>query len=169
MKQLFFVYAIFLSLISCLGTKIMATGETLTSKYAGQYSFGSDLENGSMGSISIYPETDSTILFYIELNQGAPSYNSGTLYGRVAIRNGQGIFYTESQDSDDGCKWNFYFAANDLNISTIDDQYACGFGHAVFVDGIYKKQATKAIDYFKDMEGTKIYFEKTKPEDYYRD
>jgi hypothetical protein len=168
MKHLLLLLIV-VSLISCVATKPITSSGTLTAKYAGHYSFGSDLESGSMGNISIYPETDTTILFYVELNRGAPSYNSGTLYGRVAIRYGTGTFYTESQYSDDGCKWIFDFTANNLTIRTIDDQYACGFGHGVFIDGIFNKQATKAIDYFKDMEGTKIYFEKTKPEDYYRD
>ncbi len=168
MKQVLLLFPVFLSL-SCIETKPITSNGTLTAKYAGHYSFGSDLDSGSMGNISIYPETDTTILFYVELNRGAPSYNSGTLYGRVMIRNGKGTFYTESPYSDDGCKWNFDFATNTLTIRTIDEQYACGFGNAVFIDGIFNKQATKAIDYFKDMEGTKIYFERTKPEDYYRD
>lgn len=48
--------------------------------YAGSYSFGSNVEKRSVGSLIVYPETDSTILFYFQGNKGAPSYNIGQLY-----------------------------------------------------------------------------------------
>lgn len=44
-----------------------------TAVYAGVYTFGKDTEAPN-GSIIVYPETDTTILFYIELSNGAPAY-----------------------------------------------------------------------------------------------
>jgi hypothetical protein len=52
--------------------------KTATAKYLGIYSYGDDVEKGKTGTVFIYPETDSTILFYIDLNRGAPSYNMGS-------------------------------------------------------------------------------------------
>lgn len=63
-----------------------------TMKYAGTFSYAKD-KNGATGTILIYPESDSTILFYIEINRGAPSYNMGSLYGRLKIIKGQGLTY----------------------------------------------------------------------------
>lgn len=45
-----------------------------TAKYAGVYTYGDTTEYGA-GSIIIYPESDTTVLFYFETNRGAPSYH----------------------------------------------------------------------------------------------
>lgn len=137
-----------------------------TSKYAGTYSFGANIEKGRVGSIIIYPETDNTILFYIDINRGAPSYNMGSLYGRVAIKNGVGTFYTKFDYADMGCKWGLKFSKNTLTIATIDNQYECGFGGNVFADGDYILKSNKAVDHFETMEGQKFFFKTTKPEEF---
>ena len=169
MKKTLIFGLLFFSIISYGQTKIDRTNKLLTSKYAGTYGYGKDVEKGRIGTIFIYPETDSTILFYIDLNRGAPSYNMGSLYGRVKIINSSGTFYTKFDYSDNGCKWTFLFLRSNLTIKTIDEQDNCGFGGAVFADGIFKRISNKMLDYFEDMEGKKIYFKTTKPEDYYKD
>jgi hypothetical protein len=138
----------------------------LTLNYAGTYSYGTDVEKGGIGTIFIYPETDSTILFYIDLNRGAPSYNMGSLYGRVKIYNGNGTFYTKFDFIDNSCKWTFQFSKDILTIKTVDGQYGCGFGHAVYADGNFKRVSNKTPDYFENGEGTKVYFKTTSPEKY---
>ncbi len=159
---------LFFSIITYGQTKVKKTDKRLTSKYAGTYSYGKDIEKGRIGTIFIYSETDSTILFYIDLNRGAPSYNMGSLYGRVKIINGSGTFFTKFDYSENSCKWNFRFLKNDLTIKTVDEQDDCGFGYAVIADGIFRKTSNKMLNYFEDMEGKKIYFKNTKPEDYYK-
>ena len=57
-----------------------------TIKYTGTYQLGDDIEKERIGTITIYPETDTTVLFYIDLNRGAPSYNMGQLYGRLKVK-----------------------------------------------------------------------------------
>jgi hypothetical protein len=145
---------------------ITSSGQTttMTEMYAGTYSYGDDVEKGRIGTIFIYPESDSTILFYIDLNRGAPSYNMGSLYGRVIIKNDSGIFYTKFDYAEKGCKWIFKFSKSNLNIKVIEDE--CGFGRAVYADGEFKRVSQKSLDYFEDMEGKKIYFKTTKPEEY---
>lgn len=131
------------------------SSKLLTSKYAGLYSYGTDIEKGGIGTILIYPETDSTVLFYIDLNRGAPSYNMGSLYGRVKITDGKGTFYAKTDLTDQGCKWSFQFNDNSLVIKTIDDQYECGFGGLVYADGTYNRTSTKTPEYFENGEGIK--------------
>ena len=142
-----------------------------TSKYQGFYWYGKDVEKSSIGALLIYPETDSTVLFYIDLNRGAPSYNMGSLYGRIKVINDSGIFYSESDSLGSlgkGCKFLMQFFQNKIKIETIEDYYDCGFGYGVDVDGEFIKKSNKKIDYFEDQEGKKIYFEKTKPQEYYK-
>jgi hypothetical protein len=140
-----------------------------TYKYRGVYSYGNDIEKGRVGTIIIYAETDSTILFYFDLNRGAPSYNMGTLYGRVKINNDKGVFNIVLPYQSGGCKMTFKFTNDLLTIDEIDGFNECGFGHAVFADGEYQKQKGKFQDYFTDSEGTKYFFKKTSPEEFYKD
>lgn len=143
--------------------------ESRTDHYAGFYDMGGDIKKERIGSILVYPETDSTILFYIDVNRGAPSYNMGALYGRATIKNGNGIFYTKSTDNAKGCKWSLIFIKDRLKISTINNLDNCGFGFAVYADGIYKRKTNKRPEYFENYEGSHIFFKTTKPEDYYQE
>lgn len=168
-KQTIIVGLLLLSLIGFGQTKTDINSNFFTTKYSGVYSYGANVGKGRIGTISIYPETDSTILFYIDLNGGEPSYNMGSLYGRVKISNDTGIFYSKYDFSDTGCKRRFNFTKNSLKIETLDDQYDCGFGNGVIGDGEYKRKTYTTKDFFEDMSGNKIYFKTTNPEDYYKD
>ena len=161
--------AISLLLFSVISFGQTKTNKFLTSKYTGTYAYGRDIEKERIGTIFIFPETDTTILFYIDLNRGAPSYNMGSLYGRVKIVSNKGTFSTSFDSSNKGCKWTFLFSKNNLTIKTVDEQDYCGFGYAVFADGVFKRTSNRIISSFEDMEGKKIYFTKTKPEDYYKE
>src|ERR1044071_2763340 len=56
-----------------------------SSSIGGVYAFGTDPDREAVGSVIIYPESDSTFLFDIDFNRGAPSYNMGLLEGRGKI------------------------------------------------------------------------------------
>jgi hypothetical protein len=78
--------------------------QLMTTKYAGVYK----AEKGTIGSVTVYPETDSTILFYIDIGQRAPSFNLGQLYDRLIIKDGEGIYFSTDFDYTDekrGCRW----------------------------------------------------------------
>jgi hypothetical protein len=167
-KLTFFFGLLWLSFTCCGQTTTVMTSKPLTLKYAGTYCFGTNIEKGSVGTIFIYPEADSTILFYIYINRGAPSYNMGSLYGRLKIVNDTGTFFNKFDFSDNGCKLTFKFSKRSLTIITDDNHYECGFGHAVFADGYFKQISGKILDYFENDEGTRVYFKTTTPEDYYK-
>jgi len=137
-----------------------------TSIYAGTYSYGGVAEGDAGGMVIVYPESDSTILFYIDICRGEPSYNLGALYGRITLKGGQGVFYTKYDYSNTGCKWQFSFLNDTLKISTIDYQYECGFGNGVVADGNYSRKSCVIPDFFENGESLKVYFKKTKPEEY---
>lgn len=166
MKNLTFTLALLLVSYLSIGQKKDIHKTLLSSKYAGNYSYGKDIE-GPTGSICIYPETDTTVLFYIDINRGAPGYNMGSIYGQMKIVNSIGIFYTKFDYLDYGCKLTFHFSKNNLIVKGIE-QEGCGFGNAVYADGNYKKTSNKVLSYFQDKEGEKIYFKRTKPKDYYK-
>ena len=134
--------------------------------YAGSYYIGTDIEKGRIGSATVYPETDSTVLFYVEANRGAPSYNMGQLYGRLKLINGQGVFYSNEKNSGKSCKFSCNFKSNQMIVKTLDNEDNCGFGFGVYIDGAFKRRSKKIPSYFEDLTGSKIYFRKTSPENW---
>ena len=138
----------------------------VTDKYSGIYSFGENVEKGPVGSVTVFAETDTTILFFIDICRGAPSYNLGQLYGRLKIENGKGIYFSKYDFDEKGCKWEVTIDNNTLTIKTIYDCFECGFGGNVIADNKYIRKTLTKPEYFTDGEGTKVFFNKTSPENY---
>jgi hypothetical protein len=138
----------------------------LTDRYAGDYSYGKNVEKEAVGSITIYPETDTTVLFYIDLCKGAPSYDLGQLYARLKIKNREGLYFSKEDYNKKGCKWQVTINGDTLTIKTIDDFYDCPFGYGVIADHQYIRKSSKKYTYFINGEGHKIFFSKTSPQDY---
>jgi hypothetical protein len=135
-----------------------------TLKYSGTFRYDKGKRNAS-GTIVIYPETDTTVLFYIDISKGAPSYNMGSLYGRLKIVNGEGSY----ESKDNNCRWTVQFLKNKLTIETASESYECGFGNHVVIDGLFKQTSKTIPDYFVNGEGTKYFFNATTPEEYYNE
>ncbi len=137
-----------------------------TLQYAGKYTYGNNNDDfDAMGEVLVYPESDTTILFYIQLVVGEPSYNMGDLYGRVILINGKGVFERKSQYSEEGCKWSMEFTDNKLIIKILDEQYECGFGYGVYADGEYTRKSNAVPEYFIDFIDDKHYFKNLKIEE----
>jgi len=137
-----------------------------TKKYAGTYLTGDVLSEEGGSSLKVYPESDSTVLIYVYIQNGAPSYNFGRLYGRVSILHGKGSFHTKMDFQDNGCHWLILINKDALVVTTIDRQNDCGFGNGVSADGRYKKVSGKIPMYFVQGDGEKVYFSKVTPEQY---
>ena len=129
-----------------------------TMKYAGTFS-------SATGTILIYPESDSTVLFYIDINRGAPSYNMGSLYDRLKIIKGHGTYVSKDQ----GCQWTIQFSNDKLIIGTVKEFYDCGFGNGVLADGSFGQTSKKVPDHFVNGDGTKYFFKTTTPEKYHNE
>ena len=141
-----------------------------TLKYAGEYGYGKDTNKGPVGRIIVYPETDNIMLFYLDLNNGAPAYNTGAIYGRVKIAGDTGTFTTNYslQHKGNGCNLDLRFSKGKLNIKTVPGKDGCGFGQGVAADGEYKRYKNEVPDSFTDRAGKKIYFKNAPPDVYTR-
>jgi hypothetical protein len=162
MKYLLSIVALSLT-ISCIGQTFQYT----TSKFGGTYGYGKNIGKGT-GEILIYPESDSTILFFLSVNRGAPSYNMGTLYGRIKVKGDIGACYIKFEGSGSGCRLHFQFSKNCLKLKIVENEYDCGFGHAVFADGDYRRKSKKIPEYFEQEENERCFFRTTNPDDYYK-
>jgi hypothetical protein len=145
-------------------------------KYAGKYEDGFKKKGDSGGSIIIYPETDTTVKFYLELSNGGVSNNSGIMYGRLTIdKNGIGHYvkvnkYNDNEES--VCHFSVYFSPANITIKEDkqgqykNDEFqdvVCGFGNGVYAYGIYERKDVVIPEYFS--AGThKYYFKDIDPE-----
>jgi uncharacterized protein (TIGR02145 family) len=120
----------------------------------GTYSFG---DEGPSGTALIYPLTDSSALFYIDLSLGAPSYNSGSMSGQMAIKGSIGKYVLKDEDFD--CILNFKFSSQKLDITTESGHDNCGFGGNVYADNSYKQLDKPIPEYFIDIQGDTVFFE----------
>lgn len=139
-----------------------------TSKFVGTYSYGKDIEKEPVGSIVLYPETDSTVLFYLSVCKGASQgYRLGQLYSRLKVpASGHATFFSKFEMEEKACKWNILISNDKLKIETVDNQDGCGFGYGVIADGTYLRTSKETPQFFTDGHGEKIFFKNTKPEAY---
>ena len=140
-------------------------------KYSGVYRFGSygdTIQTGPGGQVIIYSVSNDSVLFYIDISNGPPSYNMGSLYDKLYIISDKCTFNKKFDYCVGSCIWSFVFDNDVLTIKTIENGYDCGFGGNVIADGVYKKISSSQPDYFDDAHGKRIYFAKTKPEEYYK-
>ena len=136
----------------------------VTSKYAGTYSFGDDVKKGPVGSFAVYPESDSTILFYIDVCRGAPSYNLGQVFDRLVIKDDSALYLKREAGYENGCKLKMNFKGDELIIETVEGFNECGFGGNVYADNTYHRTDKNIPKYFVTGEGDTITFKNMTPE-----
>lgn len=138
---------------------IKKENETKQPRYlGGTYSFGDDVEKGSVGTLLIYPLNSNSALFYIDLCKGPPSFNIGNLFGKMTIKNNIGLYDSNIYDDYLNCFLKFNFNGNQISIQTGEGQYDCGFGNAVSADRTYTLTNKTIPKYFVSPEADTIYF-----------
>lgn len=125
-------------------------------KYSGVYAYRIG-EDGPMGTILVYPNSDTSYLFYMDLSRGAPSYNMGARFGEVVMRGDTG-FYSVREDEFEDCTFTFLFTEKEVKVITDEAHDDCGFGYGVYADQTYPRTDTLAPTYFINMEGDSFAF-----------
>ncbi len=157
------VLGLFIASVTC-SAKTTQKEFNNTTKFAGSYSVG-DVENGARTRFIIYPETDSTVLFFVDVCKGG-SASISQLYGRALLKNGQGIYTSKKIGDKKSCKFKMTFENDTLTIKTLDACYSCGLGPDIHLDSRYERKINVVPAYFTNAEGRKVYFDKTSPEGY---
>lgn len=128
-----------------------------TAKYAGKYQFGFNSKEDSGGILVVYPKSDTTVLFNLELSRGAPSYNSGTMVQDLIIdKNGKANLILNNDNYN--CHLSFIFTSTNVSIKDLDSN-ECGFGYGVSATGLYQRVDQAIPLYFTDRDGVTFYFE----------
>ena len=142
------------------GDSRMLTTEGLsTRQIGGTYAFGEDIEKGPIGSIRIYPITDSTAFFFLDVNRGSPSYNMGQIQGKMVIDNRIGHYSANPLNETQSCELIFEFSQNSLIVTSVDGQNNCGFGFGVYADHEFKVVDHSIPQFFIYGPGDTIRFE----------
>lgn len=124
----------------------------------GTYSFGDNIETGPVGSVKVYPISDNAALFFLDLNRGAPSYNSGQLAGKMTIKNNIGYYDSTIEGEDLDCILTFSFTPQQLEIATESDHNDCGFGANVYAGNEYTLIDNSIPTYFVYGPGDTVLF-----------
>jgi hypothetical protein len=131
--------------------------EYATSKYKGIYGFDFSKEvEGNQGLLLIYPESDTSVLFHVDVCIGAPSYNLGIETGRLIVKNDSALYQPAEYEST--CKINFYFKENEIKLATASGFGECGFGMNVYADATYKLVKKVTPKYYNNGENTNYNF-----------
>ena len=129
-----------------------------TRQYAGTYTFGDKDPETRNGIVYMYPETDNTLLFYLFVIRGAPSYNSGSIYGRITIHDGKAAFKKRFEYEEADCVLRFEFNENTLTVTEDENDCGCGFGHGVYVHDTFQRITPEIPQYYTTIEDEKVYF-----------
>lgn len=127
-----------------------------TTKYAGTYSFGTDPEKEATGTLLVYPIDDSMALVHLDVQNGAPAHNSGSLTQSVRILSDTGQIWIGTND-DGECKIGLHFTTDNVTVQTHANK-GCGFGQGVMADHVYARTSTEAPKYYLGGEGDTVWF-----------
>lgn len=125
-----------------LETSLPSTSTTIT----GTYTFGDQEGTQGGGYLAIEQLEDNQLKFELDLNNGAPSYHSGSMTGTMTLENNVAVFTTSEYSEEDPCKITFTFANNTITIEQEKgSEFSCGFGQGVVARGVYNKQQDQAV------------------------
>ena len=98
---------------------------------------------GHFGDIDVKLLENSRIAISFFACNGAPSYSMGTFIDTLTYQNNVAIYTTPEDDTT--CRIKFTFTKKGITAEQhqADLNFGCGFGHAVFADGFYKKTSSK--------------------------
>ncbi len=134
-------------------------------QHGGIYAFGEKNSGAPYGTVYIYPETDSTVLFYLFESRGAPSYNMGEIDGRITVKNGQAVFRKRYDSFEKDCELRFEFNGDTLTVIEDDDNSGCPFGYGVYVNDTFERTTSEIPEYYTNLSNEKIYFSEWQDEE----
>jgi len=124
-------------------------------RYGGTYTYGKDIELERVGELQIHPISKNVLLFCLNVNRGAPSYNMGFATGQIKMVDNIGYY------KDENCDLKFTFGSNYVQVdndSKEGSDFVCDFGFAVYPDGKYFIDSSEIPIYYYEQDGTKRSF-----------
>lgn len=136
-----------------------------TTRYAGVYTWREANNKDTGGTLTVYPESDSTILFQLEANGGAPAYNMANAFGRAHVRGDTATYFGKSPEDEHGCRLKIGFspaAAKVILVSGAEND--CYFGGNFTPDGTYRRTSRAVPQQVIDETGDTLRFAHLPPD-----
>ncbi|WP_148782508.1 hypothetical protein [Aquimarina intermedia] len=130
-----------------------------SNRYGGTFAYQSE-GDGPYGTAYLYPNSDNTLLFHLDLNRGAPSYNMGSITGQMHLKTNGTASFIQVEPAYLNCNLKFVFKDDLLMVRTVGQANACGFGFGVSANVDFKKTNTEVPQYFLNGEGDQVWFKK---------
>lgn len=130
----------------------------LTAKYAGEYSWGDDQREAAGGTLTVYPESDSTVLFYVDVCNGAPAYHLAQLLGRASLKGNVARHFSQQDYDEHGCQLKITFSPSAAVVESVPGFEDCDFGQGVGADGTYKRVSHAIPQLVTDSAGDTLRF-----------
>lgn len=146
-----------------LATARVATAAT--TRYAGEYSWREADIEGMGGTLTVYPESDSTILFRLESNGGAPAYKMANAFGRAHVRGDTATYFGKAPEDEHGCRLKIGFAPTAAKVTLVSStENDCFFGGNFTPDGTYRRTSRAIPQQVVDEAGDTLRFAHLPPD-----
>ncbi|WP_461789653.1 hypothetical protein [Pedobacter sp.] len=130
------------------------------SEIGGTYVFGDSGSGQAFGRLKIHPAADGQVLFFLEVNQGAPAYRMVQLDGELELDGRKGLYNSKVAAAGASCELSFDFLQGSVEVSVHPERNRCGFGGDVPLDHVFKLvDRAVPIDYV-DAQGDTVLFER---------
>lgn len=137
-----------------------------TTQYAGEYNWGDPKRQQAGGTLTVYPESDSTVLVYFDISNGPPAFHLGALLQRAVVRGGIARCAFKEDYAETGCRLTIAFTPQAARVKTEQGYGECGFGQGVSADETYRRTSTAIPQQFVNGEGAAVKFKGLDPNNY---
>ena len=137
-----------------------------TAQYAGEYNWGDPRRKQAGGTLTVYPESDSTVLVYFDISNGPPAFHLGALLQRAVVRGGVARCAFKEDYDEKGCRLTITFTPKAATVTTEAGYGECGFGQGVYADETYRRTSTAIPQQFVNGEGAVVKFKGLDPARY---
>ena len=136
-----------------------------TTRYAGEYRWREPDKDDMGGTLTVYPESDSTILFSLQSNGGAPGYLMANAFGRAHLRGDTATYFGKARDNAHGCRLKISFspAAAHVSLASVGEN-DCFFGGNFTPDGTYQRTSRAVPQQVIDETGDTLHFAHLPPD-----
>ena len=129
--------SILLILISVTIPSVCVAKENQSYTATGTWSWTGPKESGGY---LLTNQKKNRVQFQLELQRGAPSYNSGFIEGEFELQGNKGSF---RKDEFGHCEISFEIKKNEIVLTQPSNKAECGFGYGVYPEGTYKCDSHK--------------------------
>lgn len=114
-----------------------------TTRYAGEYRWRVADKADMGGVLTVYPESDSTILFDLDANGGEPAYNMAGAFGRAHLRGDTATYFGKAPEDEHGCRLKIGFSAQAATVILVNrGENDCYFGGNFTPEATYRRTSS---------------------------